>query len=757
MRKLFVVLFFIIMSFTAIPVRAAVVSVGTPAELANAINTAFPGDTISFTADITLTAVDNVTNGNNGLPVITISNVTIDGNGFTLRRDPAAPDFRLLYFVSRLEYTVQNLTLENGLATGTTDAGYGGAIYHNIGSLGLINVTINDNRADWRGGAIYTTGFVQIIDSTLNDNDSYHGGAIYNSGSNLEIENSILSGNEALVDGGAIYSSGAEMTIIDSTIDNNVAGDRGGGININSGLVEIASTTISGNLVSGDGGAIYSSSADMTITDSTIDNNQADGVGGIFIPDGVTNIDRSTISNNVADHIGGIANGLGTLTMSNSTVSGNEALFSGGILNGGTMLINNSTIVLNETTWSTGGGIVNDGTVSLTNSIVSGNGNSPQCENITGSIITNGNNILGHSGDSGGCPVGASDIVPAGALNTILNTTLADNSGATQTHALVNNSPAMDASGVSATTEDQRGETAIGIRDIGAFEVTSPRVSFTITPTSLNEGNTATVTVTLTNYVASPVDINFAFSGTADASDYSITGSSNLTFTGNGSQSFTITALDDGNPESLEDLILTMIASIPITIAGTNPQTITISDAGIVLPPPTTAPVNNAAPAIALFDPSISKIGFLVPGQVGVTGEQLQWSIIVRNTGSVAGNNVVITDLIDSRLQINSVVAPGATVDIQGQQVRIIYSTIQPGETQQSSIFTTVLDGEEINNTACVDANNQGAVECATGMVITELPQTGEAPFARNHWLLATLLFSLAMIVFQSRRFMQNS
>ena len=47
---------------------------------------------------------------------------------------------------------------------------------------------------------------------------------------------------------------------------------------------------------------------------------------------------------------------------------------------------------------------------------------------------------------------------------------MADNGGPTMTHALLAGSEAIDASGIGATTTDQRGLTAFNTRDIGAFE-----------------------------------------------------------------------------------------------------------------------------------------------------------------------------------------------------------------------------------------------------------------------------------------------
>jgi uncharacterized repeat protein (TIGR01451 family) len=135
------------------------------------------------------------------------------------------------------------------------------------------------------------------------------------------------------------------------------------------------------------------------------------------------------------------------------------------------------------------------------------------------------------------------------------------------------------------------------------------------------------------------------------------------------------------------------------------------------------------SPAIGIFDPAISKIGFLLPGQVGLSDEQLEWIVTVSNLGDAPGNNVVVTDTLGTALQIDNVDAPGATVNISGQTVTVTYATINPGDTVQFSIFTTVLDGAIMINTACVANLTQASgEECATALPISILPRTGELP-----------------------------
>ncbi|MGK7889319.1 MAG: Hint domain-containing protein [Leptolyngbyaceae cyanobacterium] len=139
--------------------------------------------------------------------------------------------------------------------------------------------------------------------------------------------------------------------------------------------------------------------------------------------------------------------------------------------------------------------------MNLINSLISGNTATTGAEIYNyGTVNANGNNLLGHSGLTeseafgGFNPInfGTSDIVATSdktssathtptALTDILNTTLADNGGPTQTHALVADSPAIDAGDntkLGGITTDQRGENRVvdgdlnmvATVDIGAFE-----------------------------------------------------------------------------------------------------------------------------------------------------------------------------------------------------------------------------------------------------------------------------------------------
>lgn len=127
------------------------IEVSNEAELASAILNASDGETITFTADIALTA---------DLPAIQAS-VTIDGGGFTLYgTDPNtvdAPSFRGLFVYSSGDegVTIQNLTIEGAVARGGDGApgggggaGMGGALFVAEGAtVTVIDVSIIDGAA----------------------------------------------------------------------------------------------------------------------------------------------------------------------------------------------------------------------------------------------------------------------------------------------------------------------------------------------------------------------------------------------------------------------------------------------------------------------------------------------------------------------------------------------------------------------------------------------------------------------------------
>ena len=319
------------------------------------------------------------------------------------------------------------------------------------------------------------------------------GGGIYNAGT-LEILRCTISGNQAVgvrepgLGGGIYNASGAEINMVDSIISSNSA-DEGGGI-YNAGLMQIARTTISGNVVGGAflqptslGGGICNRGT-LNILNSTITRNtasvslQSGGIGGGIFNSATLAIANSTISDNgagstgaFAGYGGGIANATGSTVIESSTINGNTAGGPNGSGFGGNIFIVKGTLELGNTILNagSGGNIFNFGN--------------------QGTIISDGYNL---SSDDGAGYLGAA----GDRVNTDPKLgPLQDNGGRTFTHALLADSPAIDAGNMnynpnnsqSQLIYDQRGvrfdRVKNGRSDIGAFEVQTRSVRPTPPPT----------------------------------------------------------------------------------------------------------------------------------------------------------------------------------------------------------------------------------------------------------------------------------
>jgi hypothetical protein len=223
--------------------------------------------------------------------------ITLDGGGAVqiMRFDSAnfqANDFGL---------TLQHIAMVNGKSTPTQmiptalapcsqgfNDGQGGALYMRDGYLVVVDSIFTNNQAaplgpDTGGGAIYVLGSkggVWIGGSTFTNNQASNAGAVGGLFSQLNIYNSLFTGNHAIGhdannndptmctamnngqneigsggNGGAIYSDGNDVNVLlcGDAVLNNAAGVKafGGGLFFTSnnfgGSLSIADTTLTGN------------------------------------------------------------------------------------------------------------------------------------------------------------------------------------------------------------------------------------------------------------------------------------------------------------------------------------------------------------------------------------------------------------------------------------------------------------------------------------------------------------------------------
>jgi hypothetical protein len=157
-----------------------------------AANKAGGTNTITLAANTTfeLTAINNTTNGANGLPVVggnKAINLTIVGNGDTIDR-AGAPAFRLFDIAAGSSLKLESVTLQSGLAKGQGTAADGGAVF-NQGTLILSGVIVVGNTAqgadgtsakpgaDAAGGGIWSSGSLTVENGVISDNSAVGGNA----------------------------------------------------------------------------------------------------------------------------------------------------------------------------------------------------------------------------------------------------------------------------------------------------------------------------------------------------------------------------------------------------------------------------------------------------------------------------------------------------------------------------------------------------------------------------------------------------
>jgi uncharacterized repeat protein (TIGR01451 family) len=133
-------------------------------------------------------------------------------------------------------------------------------------------------------------------------------------------------------------------------------------------------------------------------------------------------------------------------------------------------------------------------------------------------------------------------------------------------------------------------------------------------------------------------------------------------------------------------------------------------------------------PGIAVFDPAISKVGQLELGGIGLPGEKLSWTITVTNTGTAAGTDIMITDTMPAELRLDGAATERGTYSIDGSTVTFTIPYLNPDETVQMWIYTTVISSPSDGTITNVANLTSGSVtDSATGVVnvVTSLPATG--------------------------------
>ena len=293
-----------------------------------------------------------------------------------------------------------------------------------------------------------------------------------------------------VLDGGGIdrvliVDPGLEVNLAHLVVTNGYGWQLAGGI-LNNGALTLDHVTVTGNVMATDagdfwqgGGGIYTGEGgSLNLVDSTVSDNISGWAGGGLYSffNTTTAITRSTVSGNIATDVGGGMRSLSNAEIVNSTFSGNESIgWYGGALfvTDGVVTVTNSTVADNVSPLGSPADLFvgtfgdSSATLALTNTIVSGaQTNCFVAYFGAGTVIlmTDHNNVF----TDGSCYPGITDQVVA---DPSLGP-LSDNGGPTQTHALLADSPAVDAADAAVCpATDQRGVARDAACDVGAYEL----------------------------------------------------------------------------------------------------------------------------------------------------------------------------------------------------------------------------------------------------------------------------------------------
>jgi Ca2+-binding RTX toxin-like protein len=459
---------------------------------------------LDITSEITIRGAGSSLTFLDGADLDRVIDVTTTGSlhlsGVTVRNGTAANAGGIK---NSGQLTIIDSIIENNVATGATNS-VGGGIGNSFGTLTLDGVTLRGNTATINGGGIYNnSGNITIIDSTIENNSAAgDGGGLSIFRGSLTFTNGTISNNTAGIDGGGLSVDAATANLTNVTINNNTSTDDGGGVNsIGGANVFIELSTISANVAGSFGGGIRNFNAVLGLTTTTVSANSAGKSGGGFQNDrGISEIAGSLFQGNTAGENGG---GLNTFTattgITNSTFSGNQSVVNGGGINNGALsvaTIINSTIVANSAgSAGRGGGARNFGTLNVVNTIFSDNRGVASGREVFGVFNSLGNNLIREIGGAAGFFNGTNgDLIGnfANAFEPFLSP-LQDNGGATLTHALLADSPAIDtgnSNGVGQIDQtganriqDGNGDLSFAV-DIGAVEYVAPLTTFIVNTTN---------------------------------------------------------------------------------------------------------------------------------------------------------------------------------------------------------------------------------------------------------------------------------
>jgi len=267
--------------------------------------------------------------------------------------------------------------------------GDGGAILVGLADLNVSESLFSGNRAGGSGGAVYVVaGGIQIDRSRLNDNAARAGGgAIFvDQQSQTGLSHSELSGNSAGENGGAVAVRDAKLVVNSAAFNNNSAHGAGGALAAEQGRIRVGQSTFEGNTAGLNGGAVAASdgsTVDLVFVSLAENASRGDG-GAVAATDGSSaSVTGGTFTRNGAWSTGGaVYAGRGsTASVDGATLTGNVAL------SGGAIAADDSAVSVERSVMNRNQAVRSGGAIAAVNSRVG----------VKASLVINN-----HAGEDGG-------------------------------------------------------------------------------------------------------------------------------------------------------------------------------------------------------------------------------------------------------------------------------------------------------------------------------------------------------------------
>lgn len=670
-----------------------------------------------------ITFADGITNIKVGLPLeLGDKTLIIDGGGDVILDGALTGAVetdveRVITVTGVLEksVTIQNLTIQNGVAAAGADGG-GLLADHTAGGYTMLdNLVFTNNTADDMGGAVSIIGYnadtVCMITNTaftgnssvddggavvaqnatfsgctFTDNESADAGGAARADANVSFDDCTFTGNIAAGSGGAIRLSAESATASNSIFDSNTSGSTAGAVFMARGM--LMNCDFMNNSAVGDGGAVYANQNESYIYDCVFTGNASDASGGaVYVDDGGL-LSNCVLNRNTAAVNGGgvyLEGDLGTSLAVGCLIANNTAAQGGGVY---VMAGNVVNSILTANTAGTNGGAMTGvtGPWFIANSIVWDNDATGADKNIE--VVSNSS-----TDHAANCAI---DATAYNASWTAVNTTILNaspfvgGSGADSLYSLPSAGlidagtleygiagllPEFDLDG----NDRIQGEVDLGVYETEVISVLG--VSLDLASLDINVGGTGTLVATVEPAEAGNKTVTWSSSdeGVATVADGVVTG------VAEGSATITVTTVDGGftatcavtvsnavTGVTLDQTAVTLEVSETVTLVATvAPADATNKTVGWVSGNEAVATVNNSGLVTAI-----------APGTATI-------SVITMDGSFMATCQVTVTD---PTVAVTGVSLDQTTLALEPAGTATLVATVAPADATDKSVTWSTSD-----------------------------------------------------------------